>query len=157
MEKQQIDTIGARLIERKETIAVAESVTSGNIQAALSLGEQASRFLQGGITVYNLGQKARHLDIEPIEAEATNSVSEEIARQMALNVCKMFLSDYGIGITGYASPFPEKDINDLFAYACITHKGEVLVMQKLTCDKDTPKEAQLFYTDEVLRLLDKVI
>lgn len=51
------------LIEGKQTLAVAESVTSGHLQAAFSAATLASKFFQGGITAYNIGQKSRHLFI----------------------------------------------------------------------------------------------
>jgi nicotinamide-nucleotide amidase len=58
---QIVDKAGQLLMKKKNTIAVAESVTSGNIQAVLSLAKDATAFFQGGITVYNIGQKCRHL------------------------------------------------------------------------------------------------
>jgi nicotinamide-nucleotide amidase len=60
-----IQSIGNILIERQQTVAVAESVTSGHIQSTLSTAADAARFFQGGITTYNLGQKSRHLHVEP--------------------------------------------------------------------------------------------
>ena len=126
-----INRIREKLAAEQQTIAVAESVTSGHLQAALSLAESASLFYQGGITVYNLGQKARHLNIDPIRAEACNSVSESIAAKMALNVCNMFSSDWGIGITGYAAPVPELNIYELHAYYAIACKGKPILAKKI--------------------------
>src|SRR5215471_19316107 len=105
-----IRTIGEHMIRRKETVAVAESVTAGQLQLLFSTLPNADEFFQGGITVYNLGQKTRQLNIDPIHAQSCNSVSEKIATDMATNVAKKFVSDWGIGVTGYASPVPELDI-----------------------------------------------
>ena len=74
-----VNTIKDILCQRKQTIAVAESVTAGHLQAALSSAVEASHFFQGGITAYNLGQKCRHLQVNPISAEGCNCVSEEVA------------------------------------------------------------------------------
>lgn len=63
-----INSIRDYVLENKQTLAVAESVTSGHLQAAISVAENASSFFQGGITAYNLGQKCRHLNIEPLHA-----------------------------------------------------------------------------------------
>ena len=101
-----IEDIKNLLIRRGQTIAVAESLTSGHLQVALASAQNASKFFQGGITAYNLGQKARHLKIEPIHAENCNCVSEKVASQMALNVVDLFSTDWSIGITGYAAPVP---------------------------------------------------
>ena len=57
VDDQVIDQIKNILIDRGETIAVAESLTSGHLQVALASAENASEFFQGGITVYNLGQR----------------------------------------------------------------------------------------------------
>src|SRR5688572_182489 len=106
-----INDIARLLLRKKQTIAVAESVTSGNIQAALSRAENAAQFFQGGMTVYNMGQKCRQLNVDPVHAESCNSVSQRVADQLSLNINISFLSHYGIGITGYAAPFPEKGID----------------------------------------------
>src|SRR5689334_221261 len=87
--------IGKLLCARKETIAVAESVTSGQLQTFLSLPDRAMDFFQGGLTAYNLGQKTKHLDVDPIHAFACNCVSERVASEMANNIRLMFNSDWG--------------------------------------------------------------
>ena len=74
-DKKAIEAIRRFLLEHRETIAVAESVTSGFIQAAFSTAEEASQFYQGGITAYNFCQKFSHLRVEPLEALACNCVS----------------------------------------------------------------------------------
>lgn len=50
-----INVIRDLLISRRQTISVAESVTSGHLQAALSSADNAMEFYQGGITAYNAG------------------------------------------------------------------------------------------------------
>jgi nicotinamide-nucleotide amidase len=124
------NTIRSLLAERHETLAVAESVTAGYVQAILSSAEEATFFFQGGITTYNLGQKCKHLQIDPIEALKSNCVSAKVALQMSIGVQKLFMSDYGISITGYAAPLPEKGIHDIFAFVAATYKGEVLTLEK---------------------------
>src|SRR5688572_33040104 len=109
------DPVRDILLKRKQTVSVAESVTAGHLQVAFSLAENAMDFFQGGITVYNLGQKTRHLGVNPIHGIECNCVSEQIAVQMARQVNQLFLSDWGLAITGYASPVPEENITELFA------------------------------------------
>ena len=125
-DKKAIEAIRSFLLSHKETIAVAESVTSGFIQAAFSTAEEASQFYQGGITAYNIGQKYRHLLIEPIYALACNCVSEKIAQDMDTQVCDLFHSNWGIGITGYAAPVPESD-NKLYAYYAIAYQNKLVL------------------------------
>jgi len=137
---------------RRETIAVAESVTSGLVQAAFSSAPGADEFYQGGITTYNLQQKIRHLHVDPIDAVACNCVSERVAMEMAKNVCTLFSSHWGMGITGYATPVPESN-NQLYAYYCFT-KGDSIQRSGLLLPngpKD-PAQVQLWYVNTLLHL-----
>lgn len=148
-----ITRIKNELINHNRSIAVAESVTAGHLQAALSQAENAACIFQGGMTVYNLGQKARHLHVDPIEAEANNCVSEAISKRMAISVAALFMSDYGIGITGYAAPVPEKGIEDLFAYYAISFNGAIIDSGRLESPTYDALQVQLKYTDAVLKRL----
>lgn len=145
-----VNAIKEILTERKQTIAVAESVTAGHLQAALSSAIEASQFFQGGITAYNLGQKCRHLQVNPITAESCDCVSEEVARTMALQVCTMFSSQYGIAITGYAARMPEKGLNDLFAWFAIACDQQIVQCEKISTNKERV-DAQVDYTRQVLQ------
>jgi len=147
-----INNIRDHLMARRENIAVAESVTAGFVQAALSVAMDAAKFFQGGITTYNLGQKSRHLLVEPIHALTCNCVSEQVATEMSLQVCKLFNSDWGIAITGYSSPVPESG-NKLYAYYCIARQGEVLATGQVIPDNDDPVNIQLWYTHQLLKQL----
>jgi len=151
-----IQSIGNVLIERQQTIAVAESVTSGNIQVALATAIDASKFYQGGITAYNLGQKSRLLDVDPISAMACNCVAEQVAHEMALSVCKLFLSNWGLAITGYASKVQESN-NELFAYYAIAYGGTIKQSGKFEPPDGKPAEIQAYYTNELLKELKKVL
>ncbi len=148
-----LEPIGLALKLRGETIAVAESVTAGLLQLAMSSIVEASLFFQGGITAYNLGQKFKHLAVEPIHATANNCVSGRVADEMAINVCTLFNSDWGIGVTGYASPVPESD-NRVFAYFSIAYRGEVRVTARVTPAKGSPLEIQ---REIVQAILDKLL
>jgi PncC family amidohydrolase len=145
-----ISAIKDHMLRHKQTLAVAESVTSGHLQAALSLADGASEFFQGGITAYNLGQKSKHLQVEPIRALACNSVSGPIAEEMALRCLSFFTSDWGIAITGYAAPVPELKIEDLFAFYSVTFRGKVVLSKKLTAEKENLYQVQVYYTERVL-------
>ena len=145
-----VNAIKDKLIYQQQTVAVAESVTAGHLQAALSLAENASLFFQGGLTAYNLGQKCRHLDIDPVKAGACDSVSMGIAEDMARNICAFFVCDWGIGITGYATTVPEKSINSLFAYFAIFFRKKLILSGKIESEIKNAMDVQVFYTHEVL-------
>jgi nicotinamide-nucleotide amidase len=147
-----LEVIRKNLVKRGETLGVAESVTSGNLQAEFSLAKNATQFFQGGLTLYNTGQKARHLLVDPIIAERTNCVSDRIAQSMAVGACTFFSSDWGIGITGYAAPVPAWKVkNVLFAWYSVAYRGKVIATQKIEIRKIAMEKAQHHYVKMVLR------
>jgi nicotinamide mononucleotide (NMN) deamidase PncC len=78
-------------------------------------------------------------------------VSAKIAEQMSLQISNVFLSDWGIAITGYAAPMPECSIEDLFAYYAITFRGKLLSSQKIEAETESPMKVQIFYVNHILR------
>src|SRR5205814_2352761 len=151
-----LEQLGRKLIKRKQTISVAESVTSGFVQLALASAPDAACFYQGGITAYNIGQKYKHLGVEPVHAQSVNCVSQQVARQMAMNACMLFSSDWGIGITGYATPIPESS-NELYAYYSIVFRNKMKAKGKITHRNDKPLEIQQYYTNYLLQKLEKLL
>lgn len=134
----QLELIKNFCIHNGETIATAESVTSGAIQFILSTAKEAQQIYQGGITVYNSAQKAIHLNADPVYAEKVKGVSSALSTQLARSACTLFRSQIGIGITGFATPVPEEDINEVFAYVSIVRNGELLINEKLVPQGEGP-------------------
>src|SRR5690606_29379780 len=154
---KEIDLIARVLQERKETLAIAESVTAGYLQTAISQANDASCFFQGGITAYNLGQKAKHLGIDPIHAETCNCVSIQTARQMALGAAALFSSQWGIGITGYATAVESIAIKRPFAFYAIAYGSEILVADSVTSPKPEGKNSQEYFARETLKLFSMLL
>lgn len=148
--REAIEFIKDALIKNGETLSVAESVTSGHLQAAFSLADGATKFFQGGITAYNLDQKTRLLKVDPIHAIGCNCVSEKVAEQMALSVLALFSSDWALAITGYANPIPDAGITDLFCFVSIAFRGDIVVTEKIRSENGDPISVQIFYTNQVL-------
>jgi nicotinamide-nucleotide amidase len=105
------------------TLAVAESLTAGNVQARVASVSGSSDYFLGGITAYSLDEKVRHLGVARAAAKKVNCVSAEVAEQMACGVCKLFGSDVGIGTTGYAEPNAKLEILQPFAWWAVAHRG----------------------------------
>jgi nicotinamide-nucleotide amidase len=106
------------------TLAVAESLTSGHLQAAIGARSGASDFFLGGVTVYTVDRKVALLGVDRREAEATNAVSENVADQMALGVCRLFGSSLGAATTGYAEAAPDLGIPSPRAFWAIAQNGD---------------------------------
>ena len=98
------------------TLAVAESLTAGNVQARVAAVSGASNFFLGGITAYTLEQKVKHLGVDRAAAAEVNCVSAEIAGQMARGACALFGADVGVATTGYAEPAPAVGVDVPFAW-----------------------------------------
>src|SRR5436190_13439699 len=151
-----INELKELLIKKKESVSVAESVTSGFLQAALSTAENATAFFEGGITTYNLEQKVHHLNVEPAHAQRVNCVSEKVSKQMALHCAKLFKSTWAIAITGYASPVPEGG-NKLFAFFAISKNGKIILQGPIESERSPGVDTQLYYTMEVMNHLLQLV
>lgn len=152
--KEALDSIRKELLRSRETIAVAESVTAGFLQAAFSTVPDAAKFFHGGITAYNLGQKYRHLLVNPIHAEDCNCVSGEVAATMAAEVCRLFSSQWGIAITGYATKIP--DVNDeLHAFYAVVHAGKAVQGGIIHAATEEGEATQFYFVNEVLKTVQK--
>jgi len=102
----------ARLVERGLTIAVAESLTGGQLVASLVDVPGASATVVGGVVAYNTAIKHSVLGVSaPLLAEK-GAVDPEVARQMASGVRAALAvdgrpADVGIATTGVAGPDPQ--------------------------------------------------
>jgi nicotinamide-nucleotide amidase len=155
--KNEVGPIADILLKARHTVAVAESVTSGHLQAALSLADFAQDFYQGGITVYNIGQKCRHLGVEPIHAQAHNAVSKQVAEQMTYGVTKAFSSHWGVGICGYAAPVPELDVKVPYAFFAIAHLGAIKISRRVVTEARSGRPTQEYYVSKVLRDFESLL
>ena len=144
-----LKTIGKKLLAAKQSVSMAESVTAGLLQFAFSEIPDASQFLQGGITAYNLGQKVKHLNIEPLHAAKVDCVSQQVANEMALSVAQLFTSDWSIGVTGYASPVEASGFK-VFAYFAISYKGTIKRKGKLVSKTKEPALVQKEYVQQII-------
>jgi nicotinamide-nucleotide amidase len=110
------------LAKPRLTIAAAESLTCGRVQATIGAVSGASEYFVGGLTAYTLDQKVKHLGVDRAAARRVNSVSADIAEQMARGVCRLFGSDLGVATTGYAEPAPADGVRDPYAYWALAHR-----------------------------------
>ncbi len=145
-----IRQLSRELSRRRETVAVAESVTAGLLQNAFAGCENASEFFQGGITTYNADQKYKHLHVDIVNALKCNCVSEQTAVEMASNVSRLFGTNWGIAVTGYASALPGHIQNGLFAFFSITYNHELKYTGRIITHDQPVFDVQLEYTNHIL-------
>nr|WP_314497906.1 nicotinamide-nucleotide amidohydrolase family protein [uncultured Chryseobacterium sp.] len=149
-QKKILEYISESMITTGETIAVAESVTSGMLQLAFSQMPNASMFYKGGMTAFTLPEKVRLLNVDSKEAENCDCVSQNVAESMALNIAKLFESDWSIATTGYSTPVRHSTYG-VYAHYSIAYKGEIIVSKKLELHPKTQAlNAQLYYAEFIL-------
>lgn len=148
-----LDKISYNLREKNESIAIAESVTSGLLQLAFSHMPSAQQFFKGGITAYSIEEKVKHLNIDYDEAKEVNCVSRNICEKMAQSVASLFDSDWSIATTGYATPVEDSD-NHIFAYYCIAYQGTIIRSDKIELHPLTKAfDAQKYFMEYILGCL----
>lgn len=98
------EVVTALLREKGLTLSAAESCTGGLVSKRMTDLAGASDVFKGGAVVYATESKTSLLGV-PAELIADKGVvSAEVALSMAENVRRVFSSDFGIGITGFAGP-----------------------------------------------------
>lgn len=136
------------------TLAVAESLTCGLLQARVGVLSGASDFFLGGITAYALDAKVRQLGVDRATAEPVEAVSAEVARQMAAGVSARFGSDLGIATTGFAEQPPPRVGREPFAWWALIHRkpnGGVERAGRIVCARGLPRTSvQEMVADAVL-------
>ncbi len=136
------------------TLAAAESMTCGRVQARIGEVSGASDFFLGGITAYTLDEKVAHLGVNRAAAKKVNCVSAAVAEQMARGVCALFGSDLGVATTGYAEPNAKLKIAEPFAWWALAHRrrGRFVAVRsgRVECPGASRVDAQAFVADAVL-------
>ncbi|MFD8468866.1 CinA family protein [Streptomyces cyaneofuscatus] len=95
------------LVERGETLAVAESLTGGLVAAELTSVPGASRSFRGSVTAYATALKGEVLGVDGTLLAERGAVDPEVAGQMAAGVRRALGADWGVSTTGVAGPEPQ--------------------------------------------------
>jgi len=96
--------LGARLLARGETIAVAESCTGGMLGQYLTTVPGSSAWFPGGIISYANAVKEGQLGVRSSTLATHGAVSEAVVTEMALGVRERLGSTWGVAVSGVAGP-----------------------------------------------------
>lgn len=96
--------VADKLVERGESLAVAESCTGGALAAKFTAMSGASAYFMGGVVAYDNSIKERVLGVSAETLRDHGAVSREVAVQMAEGVRRLFGTTYGVATTGIAGP-----------------------------------------------------
>jgi len=93
-----------KLLKKKATLSVAESITGGGLAAAITEIAGSSSVFLGGVIAYADEIKINELKVDAKTLKKFTAVSEEVAKEMATGARKKFNTDYAIATTGVAGP-----------------------------------------------------
>jgi nicotinamide-nucleotide amidase len=116
--------IAARLIERKETIAVAESSAGGLIAAALLTVPGASAYFLGGGVVYTQAARRGLLRVPDEAVRGIRSSTEAYALVKARAIRELLGATWGLSETGATGPTGNR-YGDAAGHACLAVAGPV--------------------------------
>ncbi|GAA0880824.1 hypothetical protein GCM10009119_37940 [Algoriphagus jejuensis] len=116
----------------------------------LSAAPEAGLFFKGGLTTYSCGAKNRLLNIPEQQCKLVSGVSPDIAGMMAENVRKVYDSEIGMGITGFAALVPELGIVTKYAFASVVLNDRVQHRFNFMSTKATQAEVQIDFAAQLV-------
>jgi len=116
------ENIEARLIERRQTIAGAESSTGGLISASLLAVPGASAYFLGSAVVYTRDARRILMDIPDEAMKGIRSASEAYATLLASQIRQRFSADWGLSETGATGPTGNR-YGDAAGHSCMAVAG----------------------------------
>ena len=138
------EKIAARLIERRQTIAVAESSTGGLISAALLAVPGASAYFLGSAVVYTRDARRILMDIPDEAMKGIRSASEPYAKLLASQIRHRFSTDWGLSETGATGPTGNR-YGDAAGHSCMAVAGvETRAITLETNSADRTGNMQMF-------------
>jgi PncC family amidohydrolase len=144
------------LIERKETVAIAESSTGGFIAAALLAVPGASAYFVGGAVVYTKTSRLSLLGIGDAEMAGLRPSTENYSLLLARRVRERHDTTWGLGETGAAGPTGNR-YGDAAGHTCIAIAGPVeraMTLETASADRAANMEA---FAGRALELLLEAI
>lgn len=115
-------SVAARLVARRETVAISESSTGGLISAALLSIPGASAYFVGGGVIYTQTARRGLLQVPDDAMRGIRSSTEAAARLMAQTVRERLGTTWALAETGAAGPTGNR-YGDPAGHACLAVSG----------------------------------
>ncbi|GAB2988715.1 competence/damage-inducible protein A [Cyclobacterium sediminis] len=150
-------SLGHELVQRKKSLAIAESCTGGYLTHVITSIPGSSNYYNGSIIPYHNDFKEELLDVNPQTLITNGAVSEETVIEMSKQVRLKFKATYGLATSGIAGPgggTEEKPVG-LVWIAC--HDGENCRTRKLQLTKDRLINIQLTSTASLNLLRETIL
>ena len=95
------------LVERRETLATAESLTGGLVAATIVEIPGVSAVFRGGLVVYATDLKASLAGVPGVLLDRQGPVDPQVAIALAAGCRERCGADWGVATTGVAGPDPQ--------------------------------------------------
>jgi PncC family amidohydrolase len=150
-------TLGAALLQSKQTVAVAESSAAGLISAALLAVPGASAFYRGGVVSYTIYARQAFLGIGDADMTGIRASTEAYALLMARRVRERLGTDWGVGETGATGPTGNR-YGDAAGHACIAVVGPGGERALTLESRQSGREPNMWcFTRAALELLEQAV
>jgi len=120
----QIHQVLQILLDRRLTIATAESCTGGLLSSILTDVDGYGRVFERGFVTYSEAAKIELLGVAP-EILESEGVSEATATAMAQGALNHSKADIAVAVTGFAGPAGPHDTPGLVHFACLRRGGRL--------------------------------
>jgi nicotinamide-nucleotide amidase len=143
------------LVERGETVAVAESLTGGMLAAALTAIPGASAAFRGAVVAYATDLKAALLDVPAALLDRHGAVHPAVATAMAEGARRRLAAGVGAATTGVAGPEPA-DGQPVGTVHIAVSTGQDTAVRSLALSGDRD-QIRIATVERLLRLLISVL
>jgi nicotinamide-nucleotide amidase len=135
------------LLEKNETLSIAESCTGGGLSARITSIKGSSNIFKGGLIPYSIESKINVLGVKKETIDQHTVISSETVEEMA-ELCRLKLkSTYALSVSGHL----EKQENETFVWIGLSKQGKTL-SKKVNVFYDREKNG-IMITNTALNLL----
>lgn len=145
------EDVARRLVERGESVAVAESAAGGRISAALLGVAGASAYYKGGVVVYTTDGKQRLAGMTREALESNRSATTAHTAIPARTIRERLGATWGIAETGAAGPTGNR-YGDAAGHAALAVSGPTVRAEVIETGQSDRRQNMEAFARAALRL-----
>jgi nicotinamide-nucleotide amidase len=142
---------------RRLTFATAESCTGGLLASLLTDIQGLGGCFDRGFVTYTEEAKADQLGIDPSLIERHTAVSREVALAMAQGALDHSNADLAVGITGYAGPAKNEDVEEGLVHIAVAARDGPTIHRECHFGEIGRDATRHEATRTALEMLDELI
>jgi nicotinamide-nucleotide amidase len=151
------EKLGKLLRAKNITLAVAESFTGGLVSNMITDAPGSSEYFLVGLVTYSNDSKISLLGVKESTMIKYGTVSEEVAREMAIGVKEIAGADMGLSTTGIAGPSggtEEKPVG--LTYIGLSYRNEMFVEKMILpgSREEIKRAAAIHALDKILHVIE---